>query len=135
MTRSTNASPPTTITRRTLASATLRVWRLRTACGSSGSKRRVSHRRRGLGQDRQGEADRGAATVAGLREHGATVRLDDVANDRQPEARTGEAARRNRAVETVEDVRQVGGGYPGSTIADRHATVCNAHVDGPGSAG
>ena len=46
-----------------------------------------------------------AAAIAGLGEHCAAVRFDDVAHDGQSEAGSGQAPRGDRSVEAIEDVR------------------------------
>ena len=71
---------------------------------SDGRRRQLDR----LRDQRQGEHETGAAAGRVLGGHGAAVRLGDLADDRQAEARARQPARRRRAVEAVEDVRQVG---------------------------
>src|SRR5918994_4479317 len=58
--------------------------------------------------------------------------LDDLPHDREPQARSGEVPRRGRAVEAVEDVRQVLRVDPRTVVTDRDLAVRrDADLDRP----
>ena len=95
-------------------------------CGGAGSE---------LGQGREGEADGAATTLASFGEHRAAVRLDDVAHDGQPQAGARLAARGDRSVEPIEDVRQIVSGDARPAVADRETAGVHLDLDHAGRTG
>src|SRR5262245_207912 len=83
--------------------------------------------RRPLGAE--GEDHAGPTAVSVLGHDLASMRLGDLSHDRQPETRPGHAPRRARAIEPVEDVREVLVRDPGSVVANDEPTVPNLDLD------
>ena len=75
------------------------------------------------------EPDDRAAAVAVVRPHGAVVALDDLLHDREPEARAGLGAGRDRPVEAVEHVGQVGVRDPRPAVAHLDPATVDGHLD------
>ena len=58
------------------------------------------------------------------------MRVSDLLDDREPEARAGHPTCRLRAVEAVEDERRVLGGDPGAAVAHLDQAVVDGDIDG-----
>ena len=81
------------------------------------------------GRGRQAEADERPAAVGALGGHLAAVGLGHLPDDGEPEPGAGLPARRGRAVEAVEDVRQVVLVDARPVVADGHLAVADADLD------